>query len=45
MESYIAELEGRYNKLLRNGRNQETFGLMRKLRRKINKAKRGIKLA
>lgn len=44
-DAIVKELETRYNKLLRNGRNMESFGLMRKLRRKINKAKQGIRLA
>lgn len=38
-------LTERYNRLARNGRNSESAGLMRKLRRKINKAKRGIILS
>lgn len=41
----IEALENRYNKLLRNGRNSENSGIMRKLRRKINRAKSGIKVA
>lgn len=44
-DAIVKELEGRYNKLLRNGRNMESYGLMRKLRRKINKAKQGIILS
>lgn len=42
MEQYIKELEQRYQRLLMNGKNVEGAGLMRKLRRKINKAKKGI---
>lgn len=44
-DAIVKELEARYNKLLRNGRNMEGFGLMRKLRRKINRAKAGITIA
>lgn len=38
-------LTDRYNRLARNGRNAEGSGLMRKLRRKIAKAKQGIILS
>lgn len=43
--SEIEILTERYNRLLRNGRNAEMNGLMRKLRRKIAKAKQGIILS
>lgn len=45
MVNAIEVLEERYNKLARNGRNSEGYGLLRKLRRKINKAKRGVALS
>lgn len=43
--SEIEVLTERYNRLLNNGRNAEVNGLMRKLRRKIAKAKQGIILS
>ena len=43
--SEIEVLTERYNRLLRNGRNAEMNGLMRKLRRKIAKAKQEIILS
>lgn len=45
MDNIVEILTDRYNRLARNGRNSDTSGLMRKLRRKINKAKRGIILS
>lgn len=45
MTDAVTVLTDRYNRLLHNGRNAETSGIMRKLRRKINKAKRGIVLS
>lgn len=45
MEQYIKEMEQRYQRLLMNGKNAEGAGIMRKLRRKINKAKKGIILS
>lgn len=44
-ENFVKELEDRYRRFLSNGRNMESFGLMRKLRRKINRAKAGITIA
>ena len=41
----VKELEDRYRRLLSNGRNFESSGMMRKLRRKINRAKAGIAIA
>lgn len=43
--SEIEVLTERYNRLLNNGRNAEVNGLMRKLRRKIAKAKQEITLS
>ena len=45
MTDVVTVLTDRYTRLLHNGRNAETSGLMRKLRRKINKAKQGIILS
>lgn len=45
MTDIVTVLTDRYNRLLCNGRNAETSGLMRKLRRKISKAKKGIILS
>ncbi len=42
MSNVIEVLIERYNRLASNGRNSERSGLMRKLRRKINKAKRSV---
>lgn len=44
-ENLVKELEDRYRRFLSNGRNMESFGLMHKLRRKINRAKAGITIA
>lgn len=44
-ESLVKELKDRYRRFLSNGRNSESFGIMRKLRRKINRAKAGIAIA
>ena len=44
-ENLVKELKDRYRRLLSNGCNSESFGLMRKLRRKINRAKAGIAIA
>lgn len=41
----VKELEDRYRRLLSNGRNSESSGMMRKLRRKINRARQGIDIA
>lgn len=45
MSDIVEILTERYNRLAHNGRNSEGSGLMRKLRRKINKAKQGIILS
>lgn len=46
MAQSIEVMEQRYQMLLnRNGKNSENVGIMRKLRRKINKAKNGIVLS
>ena len=45
MNDIVEILTERYNRLARNGRNSEGSGLMRKLRRKVNKAKQGIILS
>ena len=46
MAQSIEVMEQRYQMLLnRRGKNSETDGIMRKLRRKINKAKNGIILS
>lgn len=45
MTDIVTVLTDRYNRLLHNGHNAETSGLMRKLRRKINKAKQGVVLS
>lgn len=45
MNDIVEILTERYNRLARNGRNAEGSGLMRKLRRKIAKAKQGIILS
>lgn len=39
MAESIVTLEERYNRLKRNGKNSEGQGVLRKLARKINKAK------
>lgn len=44
-ENLVKELKDRYRRFLSNGRNSESFGIMRKLRRKINRAKAGIAIA
>lgn len=46
MAQSIEVMEQRYQMLLnRKGKNSENIGIMRKLRRKINKAKNGIILS
>lgn len=46
MAQSIEVMEQRYQMLLnRKGKNSENVGIMRKLRRKINKAKNGIILS
>lgn len=46
MAQSIEIMEQRYKMLLnRKGKNFENVGIMRKLRRKINKAKKGIILS
>lgn len=46
MAQSIETMEQRYQMLInRNGKNSENVGIMRKLRRKINKAKQGIILS
>ena len=45
MAQSIEVMEQRYRRLLKNGKNFEGSGIMRKLRRKINKAKQGIVLS
>ena len=46
MAQSIEVMEQRYQMLLnRKGKNAENVGIMRKLRRKINKAKSGIVLS
>lgn len=46
MAQSIEVMEQRYQMLLnRMGKNSENVGIMRKLRRKINKAKNGIILS
>lgn len=45
MENRIQILEERYNRLLRNGKNSEGTGVLRRIQRQINKAKQGIILA
>lgn len=45
MADSIKNMEDRYNRLLRNGKNSEGQGVLRKIRRKINKAKKGIILS
>jgi hypothetical protein len=46
MAQSIEVMEQRYQMLLnREGKNRENVGIMRKLRRKINKAKKGIILS
>jgi hypothetical protein len=46
MAQSIEVMEQRYQMLLnRRGKNSENVGIMRKLRRKINKAKNGIILS
>lgn len=45
MSDIVEILTERYNRLARNGRNAEGSGLMRKLRRKIVKAKQGVILS
>lgn len=46
MTQSIEIMEQRYQMLLnRKGKNSENVGIMRKLRRKINKAKQGVILS
>lgn len=46
MAQSIEIMEQRYQMLLnRKGKNSENVGIMRKLRRKINKAKQGVILS
>lgn len=46
MAQSIETMEQRYQMLInRKGKNSENVGIMRKLRRKINKAKNGIVLS
>ena len=46
MAQSIETMERRYQMLInRKGKNSENVGIMRKLRRKINKAKQGIILS
>lgn len=46
MAQSIKIMEQRYQMLLnRKGKNSENVGIMRKLRRKINKAKQGVILS
>jgi hypothetical protein len=46
MAQSIETMEQRYQMLInRKGKNSENVGIMRKLRRKINKAKHGIILS
>ena len=46
MAQSIEAMEQRYQMLInRKGKNSENVGIMRKLRRKINKAKQGIILS
>lgn len=46
MAQSIETMEQRYQMLInRKGKNSENVGIMRKLRRKINKAKQGIILS
>lgn len=46
MAQSIEIMEQRYQMLLnRKGKNPENVGIMRKLRRKINKAKQGVILS
>lgn len=46
MAQSVDTMEQRYQMLLnRKGKNSENVGIMRKLRRKINKAKQGVILS
>lgn len=46
MAQSIETMEQRYQMLInRKGKNSENAGIMRKLRRKINKAKQGVILS
>ena len=46
MAQSIETMEQRYQMLInRKGKNSENVGIMRKLRRKINRAKAGIAIA
>lgn len=45
IDGRIKVLEERYNRLVRNGKNTDGEGVLRRIRRTINKAKRGIVLA
>lgn len=45
MAESIKNMEDRYNRLLHNGKNSEGQGVLRRIRRKINKAKKGIILS
>lgn len=45
MAQSIEVMEQRYQRLLKNGKNSEGNGILRKIRRKINKAKKGVILS
>lgn len=45
IDGRIKVLEERYNRLVRNGKNTDGEGVLRRIRRTINKAKRGVVLA
>lgn len=45
MVKSIKILEERYNRLARNGKNSEGTGVLRRIQRQINKAKKGVFLA
>lgn len=45
MAQSIEVMEQRYQRLLKNGKNSEGNGILRKIRRKINKAKKSVILS
>lgn len=44
-DNRVKRLQERYNRLARNGKNLDSQGVLKRIERTINKAKRGIALA
>lgn len=45
MAESMDSLKARYNRLARNGKNSDNSGVLRRIKRKMNKLEKGIKLA